>query len=175
MPKMESLGYLLRPDIDRTEFTTFIKFGLRGPDGKYLIDPSTGSDIRGVLNWLRGNQVFEGNFYIDPGPGFGMLVVVRQADPPEVWRIAGLDRFVRKSSTVSICANNKGIIEGDGAEFLLEPRPDIDSLLSSRREAFEAVPPPRRDELNRALRGEKGTDLDAILREFGLFDFVNPV
>jgi hypothetical protein len=172
MPQKESLGYLLRPDLDRAQFITYCKVGLRDPEThEYLIDPYTQLPMRGVVNWLRGNQVFEGNFYLEPAPRFGMLVIVPRTGLPWL-SIPGFRGFLRQQAT--ICTNEDGVICGNAEPFLLDPRPDIDDLLSIGREAFEAVPENRRDELNRALRGERGTDLDTILRELGLFNFANP-
>jgi hypothetical protein len=160
----EALGYLLNP-AEFHRFETFCKFGLRDPvTHQYLRDPE-GAEMRGILNWLRSLQIFEANFYVGTSPVHGLIVIVPALGAAVTWLdIAGFSHFFLRKEPFNIT----------DLQIMVDPRPDIDDLLSESRAAFEAVPENRREELNRALRGEEGTDLDAILRELSLFDAVNP-
>jgi hypothetical protein len=161
----EALGYLLNP-AEFHDFITFCKFGLRDPlTGNYKRSPDTNGEMRGILNWLRHLFIYEANFYVSTSPVHGLIVVVPAIGAAVTWLdIHGFSYYFLRKEPFNIT----------NLQIMVDPRPDIDALLSQSRAAFEAVPENRREELNRALRGEEGTDLDAILRELGLFDAVNP-
>jgi hypothetical protein len=166
----ETLAYLLRTDMNLSDFINYCKFGKKDGAGNYVIDPVTQRKMTGVVNWLRGNQIFEGNFFIDSSPQPAMLVLVPPTPLPWL-SIPGFNGFLRPGT---IGANHAGAICGNAIAFVLNPKPDIDELLPKRKDLFEAVPEARREELNRALRGEGEVDLNVILRELNLFDVVNP-
>jgi hypothetical protein len=169
----EVLGYLLKPTTNMDEFITYCKFGLKDAAGNYVLDPITQLPMTGILNWLRGNEVYEGNFYIERSANPSMIVLTPQTGLPWLSIVGFSNRYLILGAT--IIAGLDGALYGNGVPILPEPRPDIDDLLSGSRAAFEAVAVDRQEDLKHALRGDRGTDLNAILMELGLFNVVNPV
>jgi hypothetical protein len=146
---LEGLSYFIKQNQDMGEF---LRFCLEGEPGDENGDPKPG-----VLHWLRQLGVKEANFFTATSPAkmFCASVSFNGADWLE---IKGFMKFVESGGTKNLSLPPNGQIK-------LKSEKELDDAYRATKDVFVGLSAEEEKKLKAALRGDKGTNLKAVIEE----------
>ena len=169
MPQVEILAY---SPLNIERFNDYVINGLRGPDGKPLLDEYD-RKITGVLAWLHGRRVPQARFFSsvpgDPIDFFASMIIPRDGEDEEnvPWmkNVPGFERMVR---TDGLIGEDTDFPSGSNTPLRhVVPRRDLDELYAKEHDRIAELDFSRmsftEEQFLNALQGKKGTNLRELL------------
>jgi hypothetical protein len=170
MATIEVLAYFPK------DITKFIEFCVKGAPGQ----TPQGGEKTGVFNWLHSfENVVSAHFFCnDPGPLVNLFVATVERVPkpsypgpitqpiPWLGKIPGIEDFISTDGGIGMVTAFPSLNQ---LLATVKARPDLDQQFAAKQHALQGFDPTKlsvgEKGLIAALRGEPGTDLQAVFAE----------